>query len=334
MSRGVPSSAGDGDTVQLPSRDELEAVARDVLDADTYAYYASGAGDERSVHDNERAWREWYLRPRVLLDVRALDTRTSVLGTSLSMPLLLAPCAFNGWAHPDGEAAVVRAAHRAGIVPIVSQSATLPFDEVARASDGPIWFQCYPGADADVSDRVLAGVVGAGCRAIVVTADAPVGGIRTRGMSRFAASADAGAFTTGGNASLWPGLDWAAVARIRRRIEVPVVVKGVLHPGDVERAVEHGVDAVIVSNHGGRQLEGVVPTAVALPGIVDAAADRIPVLVDGGVRDGRDVLRALALGAGAVAIGRRTCGRSRSAARPACSRWSSGSAPSCTTRWR
>ena len=294
-------------TVLLPTDPAaLEAAARERLHDAAYNYYAAGAGLETSLEHNVDAWRRWHLLPRVLVDVRGVSTATTVLGTPVSMPVLTAPCAVNRLAHPDGELAVARAAAAEGTVQVVSTSSSYTLEDVSSCVDSPRWFQLYTARDPAVTDERVRRAVACGMAAIVLTVDLPALGIRYRGLGRFdELPADdrrvlRGLLDTATN----PALDWAEVERIRALTALPLVLKGLLHPDDVRRAVELGVDAIIVSNHGARQLDGTLPPALALPGAVAAAAGRAEVYVDGGVRSGADVLRALALGARAVLIGR------------------------------
>jgi 4-hydroxymandelate oxidase len=221
-----------------------------------------------------------------------------VLGTPVALPILPAPCAYNGIAHADAEAAVARAAGAVGTIQVVSSASTLPLEEIAKARGAPQWYQLYTDQDPRVTDERMKAAADAGFRALVFTLDAPVGGPRYHGYPE----RGFGPVATG--SSLDPTLDWREIDRIAGRSRLPVVLKGILHPADAALAAEHGAAAVIVSNHGGRQLDGAIPTALALPEIVEAVAGRVEVLVDGGIRSARDVLRALALGARAVLIGR------------------------------
>jgi len=230
--------------------------------------------------------------------VSAVRTETALLGTPVRLPVMLAPCAFNAFAHPEAEPAVARAAAAAGALQVVSTASSVPPPEVARASEGPKWFQLYSDTERGETDVRVRAAEDAGFRAIVLTVDAPVGSPRYRGYPE----KGFGPVATG--SVLDPRLDWREAERIARATRLPLVLKGILHPEDGRLAVECGAAAVAVSNHGGRQLEGAIPTALALPAIVDAVARRIEVYVDGGVRSARDVLRALALGARAVLIGR------------------------------
>jgi 4-hydroxymandelate oxidase len=283
--------------------DQLEQRAREHLSASAYGYlsdaaYADAAGEQTTARANERAWSRWWLRPRVLVDVSAVSTETRVLGTPVSLPVLAAPCAFNDLAHPDAELAVARATAAAGTLQIVSTGSSLPPEQVIRAGSGNAWFQLYADVDPAVTDERVRAAEALGFRALVLTVDAPVGAPRYHGYP------EKGFGPVAIATALNPKLDWREVERIASLTRLPLLLKGVLHPADAELAVAHGAAAVIVSNHGGRQLDGALPTALALPPIVEAIAGRCEVYVDGGVRSARDVLRALALGARAVLIGR------------------------------
>ncbi|HEX8692008.1 MAG TPA: alpha-hydroxy acid oxidase [Longimicrobium sp.] len=303
--------------------EEYEAAARAVLPRDVYDYYAGGAEDERTLRANRDAYGWFYLRPRVLVDVGAVDLSVELLGERLSLPVLLAPTAFQRLAHPDGELASARAARAAGTLLVASTLATTAVEDVARAAPGPLWFQLYVYRRREITRELIRRAEAAGCGAIVVTTTVPVQGNRERDsrnafrlppgveMANFHGMAQArfpDAEGSGLDAFIGrefdPTLTWDVVEWVRGATRLPVVLKGVVTPEDARLAVEHGADAVIVSNHGGRQLDGAEPTLFALPRVAEAVAGRIPVLLDGGVRRGTDVAKALALGARAVLIGR------------------------------
>jgi 4-hydroxymandelate oxidase len=303
--------------------EEYEAAARAVLPRDVYDYYAGGAEDERTLRANRDAYGWFYLRPRVLVDVGAVDLSVELLGERLSLPVLLAPTAFQRLAHPDGELASARAARAAGTLLVASTLATTAVEDVARAAPGPLWFQLYVYRRREITRELIRRAEAAGCGAIVVTTTVPVQGNRERDarnafrlppgveMANFHGLAQARfpqAEGSGLDAFIGrefdPTLTWDVVEWVREATRLPVVLKGIVTPEDARLAVEHGADAVIVSNHGGRQLDGAEPTLCALPRVAEAVAGRIPVLLDGGVRRGTDVAKALALGARAVLIGR------------------------------
>lgn len=292
------------------SAEALEAAARERMTDASYAFFAYGCGAEQSLEENVTAWRRWLVRPRVLRGTDGLSTRTTVLGTPTDIPLLLAPCGMNRLAHPDGELAVARAAAAAGVVQVLSTTSSTPLDEVAAQTNAPKWFQLYCDATAQGTDERIKRAADAGFKAIAITVDTPFLGLRYKGLGNLAVFANEVAELqqrTGFDFSGFvetPTLDWREIERVCAHAELPILLKGILHPDDARLAVDVGVAGVIVSNHGARQLDGTVPPALALPDIVEAVADRVEVYVDGGIRSGVDVLRALALGARAVLIGR------------------------------
>ncbi len=298
---------------------DYERLAAGALAAGPLGYFAGGAGDERTLRDNVAAFGRRRLRPRVLVDVSEVSAATTVLGTPVSMPLLVAPVALQKMAHPDGEAGMARAVAAAGTVMTVSTIATsTPAEVAAAAPDAPRWFQLYCFRDRGVTRQLVDQAVDSGFRALVVTVDAPRAGRRERDLrSGFAVppGVDMPAVTaaTGGGREITPqeffglvdaSLTWDGFAHIARESTLPVLLKGVQTAADARLAVEHGAAGVIVSNHGGRQLDGVVASIDVLPEVVDAVDGRVEVLVDGGIRRGTDVLVALALGARAVLAGR------------------------------
>jgi 4-hydroxymandelate oxidase len=291
----------------LPTNVEaMEAAARERISAVAYAYFSAGSFAETSVVENVTAWSKWYVRPRMGVNVQNIDTTTTILGTPISMPLFTAPCGFNKLAHDDGELAVARACASVGTVQVLSSATGIDPQLVAQASDSPKWFQLYADNDPAVTDERVARAEAAGFEAVAITVDTPTLGVRYQGL------ADVVEFlnelerkqVTSPVLTFCDKLDWTELERIASKTALPVVLKGILHPDDAGRAHDHGASAVIVSNHGGRQMDGSVPPALALPDIVEAADGRIEVYVDGGVRTGVDVLRALALGARACLIGR------------------------------
>lgn len=301
---------------------EYETAAREHLSAAAYDYYAGGADDEWTLHANHTAYRRWLLRPRVLVDVSRVDTRTTLLGHELELPVLLAPTAFQRLAHDQGEFAAARAARSAGTLLVASTLATVPVEEIGRAG-GPFWFQLYVYRDRAISLDLVQRARAAGATALVLTVTLPVQGNRERDarngfrlppgleMANFAGlqqSRMPGATGSGLDAFVAEQFDasltWEAVDWLRSMSGMPVLVKGIVAPEDAALAVEHGAAGIVVSNHGGRQLDTGIPTAWALPEVIAAVAGEVPVLVDGGIRRGTDVLKALALGASAVLIGR------------------------------
>lgn len=299
---------------------EYEALARETLTQPVYDYYAGAAGDEITVRENEAAWTRVRLLPRVMVDVSRIDLRTTALGQPLSMPVMTAPCALNALAHADGELAVARAVSAEGIGQVLSTLSSYPLEEVAAAAPAPRWFQLYCYRDREITRELVRRVDAAGYAAICVTVDVPRPGNRERDLrNNFrvpahvrAANFGAAIEDTGDGSALLnyisaqfdPSLTWEALSWLRNITSLPIVVKGVLAAADARLAVEHGANGVGVSNHGGRQLDTVVSSCDALPAVVDAVGSSAEVFVDGGVRRGTDVLKALAMGARAVLVGR------------------------------
>jgi len=291
---------------------DYEAAAAEALEAGAHGYYAGGAGDELTLRENVDAYRRWQLRPRALVDVSGCTTSTTVLGQALSMPLIVAPVAFQRVAHPDGEVGMARAAAAVGTGMCLSTLSTSTPAEVA-ATGVTRFFQLYVFTDLGLTRELVAQAVEHGFSALVLTVDTPVLGRRERDhRTGFTIPPDiaVAAFGHGGVtpqtafASMSESVSWRDIEQLASMSGLPVVVKGVLTAEDAHLACEHGAAGLVVSNHGGRQLDGVAATIDALPEVVDAVDGRIEVLVDGGIRRGADVVRALALGARAVLAGR------------------------------
>lgn len=300
----------------------LDAVARRHLDDQVYHYIAGGAADERTVAANRAAFDRLLLAPHVLVDVNQRDLRTTVLGASLAAPWLIAPTALHGMVHRDGELATARAAAAFGTTMVLSTLSTTPIEDVVRAADGALWFQLYVYRDREATRDLVARVEAAGARALVVTVDAPVLGLRERDgahpvalpQSFRAPNVRADAHGEGNDPAqelgatflrlVDPALSWRDIAWLRGITRLPIVLKGILRADDASRAVDEGVDGIVVSNHGGRQLDGVQATIDALGPIARAVSGRTTLLVDGGIRRGTDVVKALARGADAVLLGR------------------------------
>jgi 4-hydroxymandelate oxidase len=297
---------------------DYEAAARERLAPAHYDYFAGGAGEEITLRANVAAFDRLALVPRVLRGAGRPETGVTLLGCRASMPVLIAPTAFHRLADPQGERATARAAAAAETIMIVSMAATVAVEEVGAAAPGAtLWFQLYVQPDLAFTERIVRRAESAGCRALVVTADSPVMGVRRRDIRNRFLDLPAHLHCEnlrdgpGGPVrpiAMWPELSWEHLAVLRRMTDLPIVVKGVTHPADARLAIEHGAAAIMVSNHGGRQLDGVPAAIDLLPEIVAEVAgpdgSTVPVLVDGGVRRGTDVVKALALGAAAVAVGR------------------------------
>lgn len=310
---------------------DYRAAAREVLPRMVYDYYAGGSWDEVTLRRNRSAWDDLQLSYRVLRDVSERDLATTVLGHAIALPVLVAPTAFHQMAHPEGEVATARAAGAAGTAMIVSTLSNRPIEEVTAAATGPVFFQLYVYRDRGATRALVERAEAAGCSALVLTVDAQIWGRRERDVkSGFTLPEDLSmanlvadkrslpAAVQGSGLAAYvesmfdPALAWGDIEWLRSLTDLPLVLKGIVHPDDGRLAAEHGVDAVVVSNHGGRQVDTAPATIEALPRVVEAVdavtatakGRRCEVWLDGGVRRGSDVVKALALGAGAVAIGR------------------------------
>lgn len=304
----------------LINLDDFERAACQLLPAPAFDFLAGGAGDEQTLGDNRAAYSRWRILPRVLQEVDVpVDLRTTVLGSEVSMPILTAPVGYQRVFHDEGDVGIARGAAAVGTVMTMSSMSNHSHAEVAAgAPDGVRWAQMYVFRDPALTAEVIARAGDAGFGALVITVDGIVNGLRERDMrSGFTLTEGldlpcapmlataAGSVTPEQVAATWePRLGWREIERCRGLSGLPIVLKGVLSPADVREAAQRGVDAVIVSNHGGRQLDGVPATIDALPAVVEAAGTDLEVYVDGGIRRGTDVLKALALGARAVLVGR------------------------------
>jgi 4-hydroxymandelate oxidase len=297
--------------------DDFEAMARELLTPPVYDYYAGGADDEVTVRTNRLAFQELAIKYRVLVDVAKRETGTEILGTPLDFPVILAPTALHRMANDEGERATARAAAAAGVIICLSSISSTAMEDVAAAApNGAKWFQLYHFADRTASEALIKRAHDSGYQAIVVTADVPVLGRRERDLRhpfvlpegiqavhltvepRVGAGSALNALITEGS------LAWEDLAWIRAASPLPMLIKGIVRADDAKRALDEGVDGIWVSNHGGRQLDTAIASARALPEIAEVVAGRIPLIVDGGVRRGTDILKAIALGATAAAVGR------------------------------
>lgn len=287
---------------------ELENEARAHLAPEVHDFFAGGADDEITLRANESAFTRIGLVPRVLQGSAERDLSTSLLGRTISLPVVIAPTAFHRLAHPDGEIATARAAQAAGTIMIVSMAATTPVEDIP----GDMWFQFSVQPDRELTEHQVRRAEKAGCRALVLTVDVAAFGHRERDLRNgFDHLPDGLICENMRDASgavrrieFVPGLAWSDLAWIREISALPLVLKGITHPADARRALDRGVDGLIVSNHGGRQLDSVAATIDLVPAITSAVGGRVPVLLDGGVRRGTDIVKARALGATAVGIGR------------------------------
>ena len=295
---------------------DYEALAQERLEKSVWDYYYGGSGDELTLRANRAAFERIRLRPRFLVDVSTIDTLTTVLGTPVSMPILIAPTACHCMAHPEGEVATARGAGAAGTLMIASSVATRSLEEIAQAATGPLWFQLYVYKDRGFTASLVKRAHAAGYQALVVTVDTPRVSKRERDVrNNFIlppAPFETANFTSKDTENATDithyetstALTWDLIPWLRSLTTLPILLKGILTAEDALLAVEHGVDGIIVSNHGGRQLDGAIASIDALPEIFEAVAGRCEVYVDGGIRRGTDVLKALALGARAVLVGR------------------------------
>jgi len=315
-----PATPGSGVPQPITVRD-FEEAARRVLDRTFYDYVAGGARDEVTLRANEEGFARLRLLPRMLRghDKRVMET--ALLNSRASMPVLLSPTAFHQLMTPQGERATARAAAAADTILITSMAATVAVEDViaaAREAAGPaapdVWFQLYIQPRRDVTEALVARAAKAGAAALVVTVDSPVLGASDRNERNGFHDLPAGlrcenmrGLAGDGNVrsiEMSPALSWEHFAQLRDQTDLPIVVKGVLHPDDAQIALGHGANAIMLSNHGGRQLDGVPATIDLLPGMAAAIRGRVPLLLDGGIRRGADVVKALALGATAVGVGR------------------------------
>lgn len=311
--------------LEILNLDSLEALARERLEPMLFDYIAGGAGDEWTLRENREAFSRVQLLPRMLRGVGQRDQRTTVLGTPVSFPVLVPPMGFHGLCHTDAELATARGAAKVGTIFVASTVSNRSLEAIAEASTGPRWFQLYVYRDRAITRDLVDRAAAAGYGALCLTVDTPLAGQRERdrrnrlrmpahlGLENFPAAhaerhksgAESDSSLARYIAEMWDAnLTWDDVDWLRSVSPLPVVIKGVLAPEDAALAVEHGAAAVIASNHGGRQLDGVPAPITVLPHIVDAVEGRVEVLLDGGVRRGTDVLKALALGARAVLVGR------------------------------
>lgn len=310
---------------------ELEAMAREKLSPEAYGYLAGAAGTEDTLRENLDAFRRWRLVPRLLRDVESRDLSVDILGTKLPAPVILAPIGIQEVMHPDKELATARAAASVGVPIVLSTAGSTPMEDVADAmGDVARWYQLYWPRDPELAASFLKRAEASGYSAIVITVDTVTLAWRPRDLSHgylpFLSGKGVAQYTSDpvfraglektpeddpGAASLhWaqnfsnPAYTWDDLAYLRDNTSLPILLKGILHPDDARRALEHGMAGIIVSNHGGRQLDGEIATLDALPGVREAVGPDVPVLLDSGIRSGSDAIKAIALGANAVLLGR------------------------------
>ncbi len=309
----------------------LEQKAKEVLSPEAYDYVAGGAGGEETIRANLEAFRRWRIVPRMLRDVSQRDLSVEVVGFPLPAPVLLAPIGVQSIVHPEAEMAVARAAASIGIPFVLSTAASRTLEEVAQAmGNAPGWYQLYWGKDPELTASMVTRAERAGYKAIVVTLDTAMLGWRERdlhypylpflrgeGLANYFSDPvfranlsqppeqdPAAAVRYWASIYSNTALTWDSLGFLRQHTQLPIVLKGILHPDDARKAVDCGVDGVIVSNHGGRQVDGAIAALDALPKVAKAVKGRIPVLFDSGIRRGADAFKAIALGARAVLLGR------------------------------
>jgi 4-hydroxymandelate oxidase len=298
------------DIVSLP---DMELAAKRVMSHMAYEFVASGVGDEHTLRWNTEAFARMRLRQRILEDVARVNTEVSLFGQTLPSPVLLAPTSFNRLYNPEGELGTSRGAGAEGTTYVVSTNTNTPIEEIVRVARAPLWFQLYIQSDRGFTREVVERVQAAGCQALCLTVDLPTGGPRNRQQkAKFKLPPSLSTpYMYDRNKGLRsdvvgdrPTETWKDVEWLRSFTKVPLLLKGVMTAASARRSLEVGAAGIMVSNHGGRSLDGLPATIDALPEVVGAVGDEVPVLVDGGIRRGTDVIKALALGARAVLIGR------------------------------
>ena len=308
----------------LLNLEDYERAAKQHLTANAFGYYVGGADDEVSMRENRTAFERVKLAPRMLIDVTKRDTSTVMLGQSVGFPVVVAPMAMMKLAHPDGELAMVRAAGEHNIPVALSTLSTVRLETVVEHATAPMWFQLYVYRDREVTRQIVQRAEAAGYTALVLTVDVAVAGNRERdvrnrfklpkgiklenvveyALSGMADQDDDSAIAAYATSQLDPGLTWDDLNWLAGITSLPILVKGILRPDDARRAIEHGAAGVVVSNHGGRQLDTTPAAIEVLPRIIDELGYTGDVLIDGGVRRGTDILKAIALGAKGVMLGR------------------------------
>jgi 4-hydroxymandelate oxidase len=304
----IPPGALTRDLSTLINLFDFEESAVEWMTKMAYEYVASGAADELTLRWNRQALDALRLNPTVLTDVSQPDTSVSLFGTRLSHPILIAPTAYHRLLHPEGELATVRGASAASALYVVSSFTTTPLADIAQRATQPLWFQLYVRDDRAFTKNLIQEAEALGYRALCITVDTPTPGVRNREhRSQFKLPDGVRTPHMGGPLVEKKPLTWKDIEWIQSFATTPVLLKGILNPDDAERAVQAGVSGIIVSNHGGRNLDTVPATIDALPRIAERIDQRIPILLDGGIRRGTDVLKAIALGSSAVLVGKPIC---------------------------
>lgn len=282
---------------------DFEVLAKKHMSDNAFAYVSTGAGEELTFHGNHNAFERIKLNPKVLNDAHELDTSVTLFGDKMDYPIMVDPFAFQKLMHPEGEIATVRGAGKANTACAISSFTTTSLEEIQKAATTPIWFQLYIQDDLDFAKKVLKQAEDNGCRAVCITLDSVADAVRNneKKAGGFSLPKD---LTTPYKIGRPVPVTWKVVADMIEFTKLPVLIKGVVSAEDAQRAIDIGAKGIIVSNHGGRKLDGAPPTIEALPRVVKQVDGRIPVLIDGGIRRGTDVLKAIALGADAVLLGK------------------------------
>jgi 4-hydroxymandelate oxidase len=298
-----PAAAG-AELERLLSLFDFENEAHTRIPHGAWERISGGSADEITLRWNREAYDHIRLKPRILVDVSKLDTRVTLFGQELPFPILLAPTGGQRFIHPEGEVAAARGAAAANSIYVISSSASMKVEDIAKSTKGPVWFQLYVQKDRAFTRDLVQRAEDSGCRALCVTVDSPTFGARNREDRAKKELPERELPNLKGKDYLDPSLTWKDIDWLRSFARRPVLLKGVLNPDDAATAVKAGASGIIVSNHGARNLDTVPATIDALPLVVEKVAGRVPVLVDGGIRRGTDIIKAFALGASAVQIGR------------------------------
>jgi 4-hydroxymandelate oxidase len=295
---------------------DIERVAKRKLSDMAFTFIESGAAEEITARWNLESWQKIKLQHKVLVDISKLDTKVNLFGQTLDYPIIIAPSAYHRLIHPQGELATAKGAEAASALYVVSSNTTTPIEDIRKASAKPFWFQLYIQDDREFTKSLVQKVIANGCTALCVSVDTPVTGMRDRQVkSKFKLPEgitapylyDRGMARQGNTPKVLKPLTWKDIEWLRSFSTVPVLLKGILNPLDADEAAKVGASGIIVSNHGGRNLDTLPPTAEVMPRIADKIQGRIPVLMDGGIRRGTDVIKALGMGANAVLVGRPVC---------------------------
>jgi len=294
---------------------DFEELSRTVMGQDALLYLNGGADDLKTVKLNADAYQEIQIRARRLIDVTNVSTKVELFGQTLENPIIMSPVGFQKFFHPDGEIGAAKASVKKNHQMIVSSVSNYSVNEIAEQSQAKLWFQLYPTVDRKVTKKLLERAEKAGCKVCILTVDSPVLGNRERGGTTLTKLMDGNILKMGNYEGILPegttfddaGMTWEIITWLRANCDMKIVLKGIVTKEDAALSIKHNVDGIIVSNHGGRQLESLRSTIECLPEIVEEINGKIPILIDGGIRRGTDVFKALALGATAVCIGRPFC---------------------------